>query len=86
MTDPKQATASESSARNQGEGDREAARRYNDSAREFTDSDAGKRARAEKPDLSEAERKQAERAEREGESRAREKDPQVSRDYSKAQD
>jgi predicted NAD-dependent protein-ADP-ribosyltransferase YbiA (DUF1768 family) len=62
--------------RNQGEGDRESARRYNEAAQDLarTDQDQAKRAREARPDPE---------AERKGRDRAREVDPNVHRDYSK---
>jgi hypothetical protein len=73
------------SSRNQGEGDREAARRFNEKSEAFIDSEEGKRAIDEGTDLSEGEQQEAERKEREALKRAREKDPQVSRDYSRGE-
>lgn len=66
--------------RNQGEGDRESARRYSEHTREFIDSENVEEAarEAEKQDPAEAE--QAEQA---GKERAKEKDTEVVRDYSK---
>jgi hypothetical protein len=67
----------------QGEGDKEAAREYNEATREFVESgkvdEAAERARGQDP-------REAERAEREGEERAKEKDPAVRRDYRKPPD
>lgn len=75
MTD----SESDNATRNQGENNREATRRYNDSASEFTGSAAGKRVRAEKQHLDGA--KPSARAQAAPAS----KDPQVTRDYIKAQ-
>lgn len=66
--------------RNQGEGDRESARRYNEAVRETTKSGKverreGERRASDDPELREAEEK--------GKERARERDPAVSRDYDK---
>ncbi len=67
----------------QGEGDREAAREYNESTRQFVESgkveDAAERAGDQDP-------AEAERAERAGIDRAKEKDPAVRRDYRKPAD
>jgi hypothetical protein len=73
------------SSHNQGEGDRGAARRFNKKSEEFIRSEQGKRAIDEGADLSDEEQKEAERKEREGLRRAREKDPQVTRDYSQGE-
>ncbi len=65
--------------RNEGEGNRTAARRYNENARKTAE-----RGVEEKPEnLSEEERLELERAEEEGRSRAKELDPAVERDYEK---
>jgi len=65
--------------RNEGEGSRTAARRYNEGARKTAE-----RGVREKPEaLSDAERAELERAEKEGLSRAKEDDPAVERDYTK---
>jgi hypothetical protein len=65
---------------NQGEGDREAARHYNEATREFVKSgkvdDAAERASEQDP-------KEARRSEHDGKQRAREEDPAVHRDYDK---
>ncbi len=68
---------------NQGEGNREAAREYNEETREFVESGKVDEA-AEK--ASEQDPGEAEAAERAGEERAREKDPEVVRDYRKPTD
>lgn len=65
---------------NQGEGNREAARQYNEETREFAESGKVDEA-AEK--ASEQDPGEAEAAERAGEERAKEKDPEVVRDYDK---
>lgn len=66
--------------RNQGEGDRESAQRYNEAVRETTKSGKvekleDERRAADDPELRKAEDK--------GKQRARERDPAVSRDYDK---
>jgi hypothetical protein len=67
-------------SRNQGEGDRESARRYNRNTQEFVESgkvdEAARRAGEGDPE----EMKQAEKT---GKERAKEFDPSVERDYSK---
>jgi len=65
-----------------GEGDHDAARRYNESGREFVET--GKADKA--PDPAGQPQESSEWAEREGKSRAKELDPQVHRDYGKATD
>jgi hypothetical protein len=65
--------------RNEGEGNRTAARRYNEGAHKTAE-----RGIQEKPeDLTEEERLELERAEKEGRSHAKETDPAVDRDYKK---
>ncbi len=66
--------------RNQGEGDREAAKRYSEETREFVDSgkvdEAAQRAKEQDPAEGEA-------AEKAGRERAKEVDPAVHRDHRK---
>lgn len=64
--------------KNEGEGNRTAARRYNEAAHKT----AEKGVEAQPP-RSDEERRDLERAEREGRSRAKEDDPAVERDYHK---
>lgn len=65
---------------NQGEGNREAAREYNEATQEFVESgkvdEAAERAKDQNPD-------EAREAEEAGLEKAREKDPSVVRDYDK---
>jgi hypothetical protein len=65
---------------NQGEGDKEASRRYDEATRDFVESgkaeEAAQRAKGQDP-------KEAEQAERAGKERAAEVDPSVHRDYEK---
>ena len=67
-------------ATNQGEGDREAARRYNEDQRQFVQSgkvgQAAEQAKGQDP-------AEAEAAEKAGKGRAKEFDPEESRDYRK---
>ena len=63
--------------RPRGEGDREAARRFNEAAREFVES--GKAADA--PDPAGQPEESADWADRKGKERAKELDPEVHRDY-----
>jgi hypothetical protein len=67
----------------QGEGDKEAAREYNESTRQFVESGKVEEAAERAGDQDPAE---AERAERAGIDRAKEKDPAVHRDYRKPAD
>jgi hypothetical protein len=73
MTQPNQAPD-----KIQGEGDKEAARRYTEATEEYVKSgkveDAAKRAADQDP-------QEAEQAERRGKARAKEQDPAVHRDY-----
>ena len=66
--------------KNQGEGDRDAARRYNQDQRQFVESgkvkDAAEKAKGQDP-------AEAEAAEKAGKERAKELDPGESRDYRK---
>jgi hypothetical protein len=63
--------------KNQGEGDRDSARRYNEKTREFVESGkVDQAARESSEDID---------AERQGRERAKELDPEVHRDYSKPQ-
>lgn len=65
--------------RMQGEGDREAARKYNEATRRFVKSSKAKHARK-TTNLSQAD---LERAEETGKKHAKEEDPSVHRDYKK---
>lgn len=72
-----------SNPKNQGEGDRESARRYNEKSRDFVESDKGKAA-AKKPDHSgRNSREELKKAEEDAVARAKENDPEALRDYSK---
>lgn len=66
--------------RNQGEGDRESAKRYNENTQKFVESgkvdEAARRA-------GKGDQQELERAEQIGKDRAKELDPAVDRDYSK---
>ena len=66
--------------RNQGEGDTESGRRYNEKTQKFVESgkvdEAARRA-------GEGDKQEMERAEQAGKDRAKELDPAVDRDYSK---
>ncbi len=71
-------------SRNQGEGDREAAKRYNERTRRFVESGRVDKAARAAREMTAEEREEAERAERAGKRRAKELDPEDKRDYSKA--
>jgi hypothetical protein len=66
--------------KNQGEGDRESAKRYNEKTQEYVES--GKVDEAARK-AGEADPKELEQAEKAGKKRAKELDPAVERDYSK---
>lgn len=68
-----------SGGRNQGEGDKESARRYNEAQQAFVHSPRGQEAIADAGDLSEAETREGEQAEAAGRARARGEDPAVRR-------
>jgi hypothetical protein len=61
----------------QGEGDRDAARRFNEASRDFVKSGKSENA----PDPAGQPQESADWAERKGKSRAKELDPEVHRDY-----
>jgi len=67
-------------SRNQGEGDRESAKRYNENTQKFVES--GKVEEAAKK-AGQGDKHAMERAERAGKDRAKELDPAVDRNYSK---
>jgi len=67
--------------KNRGEGDKVAARRYNEETTEFARSRAGRKAMRHREELTPDEEQELSDAEREGTSRVKEKDPQVSRNY-----
>jgi len=69
--------------RNQGEGNRDAAREYDEQQHEFVERGEVQRHENETRNMSEAERRDAQRAEEEGKAHAKEKDPSAERDYSK---
>lgn len=70
--------------RMQGEGDREAARRYRKDTEDYVEShDVEEEARRAEPE-SDARRKELENAEQQGRKRAREEDPALVRDYKDA--
>lgn len=72
---------SQTTDRNQGEGDREAARRYNKHSREFqAENDTQAKARDAADALSGDEAAALKKAEAEGKAQARGEDPQVRRD------
>lgn len=70
----------EKKPRNQGEGDRESAKRYNENTRKFVES--GKVEEAAR-NAGKGDKQEMERAEQAGKDRAKELDPAVTRDFSK---
>jgi hypothetical protein len=66
-----------------GERDREAARRFNRKEREFVESKEGKKAIHDHPVKSTREGQSSESAEQKARDKAKEKDPQVTRNYQK---
>lgn len=70
--------------RNQGEGDRESAKRYNEHTEKFVKSGRVEKAARDAVNMSDEERRAAEQAEQAGKRRAKELDPEDKRDYSKA--
>jgi hypothetical protein len=72
-------TTGKSSDRNQGEGDKESARRYNEQQRAFVNSDEGQRAIEDAGEVAPEEEAALERAEEAGKSRAKGEDPAVTR-------
>jgi len=72
------------SGKNQGEGDRESARRFNEAERAFVESERGRSAiRSSKPASSPDEEHEIEEAEQAAQRRAKENDPEEARDYRK---
>lgn len=69
--------------RNKGEGDPEAARRYNEAQQEFIKSGKVQQQEEDRRNISDSERSELEKAEKAGASRAKEEDPAIKRDYSK---
>lgn len=76
---PKAKTA----GRNQGEGDRESARRFNDAQRKFVDSERGRAAVRSGGQPHDEDEEALREAESEAASRARENDPEEKRDHRK---
>lgn len=85
MADAAKKSNHNQSQNNQGEGNPEAARRFNRSASDFAQSREGKRASKANHGLDGQQKREAEQAEEAGRKRAHEKDPQVVRDYDKAE-
>lgn len=70
-----------SNSQNQGEGDRAAAKRYNEQTQEFVESGKVEQAARKAADQDPEESRRSEDA---GKARAKEEDPALQRDYSKA--
>lgn len=73
------AQRSEQQPKNQGEGDKESAERFNKMEQEFVQSERGRQAIESVVELDDAEQDALEAAEREGKARAKGEDPAVSR-------
>jgi hypothetical protein len=69
--------------RNQGEGDRESAKRYNEATQKFVKSGRVDKAARDATHMTDEERRAAEQAEQAGKRRAKELDPEEKRDFSK---
>ena len=67
----------------QGEGDRRSARRFNEKQESFARSEKGKKVIGNAAELEGQRKQEAEEAEEKARKAAKEKDPQVSRDYEK---
>lgn len=84
MARSKKTPKAKTAARNQGEGDHESARRFNDAERKFVDSERGRAAVRTGGQPNDADEEAALReAESEAASRARENDPEEKRDHRK---
>ena len=84
MSERKSSASQQNSGRNEGEGNRTAARQFNKQAREFARSGKVDAAAEEAKDaLQGPEREELQEAEAKGQARAREQDPAVRRDYTK---
>lgn len=71
-------------SRNQGEGNREAAKAYNEAQHEFVESGQVKQKAEEAKRALETEGDKLKKAEQAGRSKAAERDPEIERDYKKA--
>lgn len=69
--------------KNQGEGDRDSARRYNEKTQEFVKSDKGKKSAKKSDHSGRNSSDELEQAEHDAVARAKENDPEALRDYSK---
>lgn len=69
--------------KNQGEGDRESARRYNEATEKFVKSAKGRDERHKADHSGDNEKSELDAAVREAESHAKEHDPESKRDYSR---
>ena len=69
--------------KNQVEGNREAARQYNEATRDFVKSGKFEEKAREAKEIDASEQAELEKAEEAGKSHAKEEDPEVHRDYSK---
>ena len=69
--------------KNQGEGNREAARQYNEATRKFVESGKVEDKAREAKEVDATEQAELEKAEEAGKKHAKEEDPEVHRDYTK---
>lgn len=69
--------------KNQGEGDRESARRYNEAAEKFVNSAKGREERRKADHSGDKSKTELDAAVREAEAHAKEHDPESKRDFSK---
>lgn len=72
-----------SKAKNQGEGDRESARRYNEKTQQFVKTEKGKSATKKADHSGGNSAKDLKKAEKDALARVKENDPEALRDYSK---
>lgn len=72
-----------SKGKNQGEGDRDSARRYNDKSRQFAQSDKGKESVKKTDHSGRHSSDELKKAEADAVARVKENDPEALRDYSK---
>jgi len=72
--------------KNHGEGDKESAKKYNESAESFTQSEEGRRAAGAQDHNGKASDEELAQAKKNASSRAKEHDPEARRDFSKPAD
>ena len=69
--------------KNQGEGDKDSARRFNEKSQQFVKSDKGREAAKQHDHSGKSSARELEKAEREAGKRAKEQDAETVRDYSR---